>query len=64
MTHNSEHFKGGRMAREKTTNAEIIRKEVMFGNVRIRCPDDLSEHEVAATLKEFKCPIDGKLLVI
>ena len=47
---------------EKT--AEIIRSEVMFGNIRIRCPGDGTEHEVRVSAETFDCPIDGEKLII
>ena len=46
------------------TPAEIIRSEVMFGNIRIRCPSDLTEHEVPAGAKEFICPVGKEVLLI
>ena len=44
--------------------AEIIRSDIMFGNIRIRCPNDFTEHEISADLKEFLCPVDGTLLLL
>ena len=44
--------------------AIIIRSEVMFGNIRIRCPGDGTEHEVPADSKEFLCPVDNVVLLV
>ena len=43
---------------------KIIRSETMFGNIRIRCPIDLTEHEVPVGTKEFVCPVGGEKLTI
>jgi hypothetical protein len=60
-------------AAEPATHAElavgkqqaiIVRAEEMFGNIRIRCPVDLTEHEVLVGTKEFICPIGQEVLLI
>ena len=56
----SDEHKAGRTLRK----ALIVRSEVMFGNIRIKCPNDFTDHEVPADLKEFLCPVDGVVLVI
>ena len=60
----------GEGGKEETTlqaegaTAEIVRSEAMFGNIRIRCPIDLTEHEVPVGTKEFVCPVGQEKLII
>ena len=56
----SSEQKAGRTLRK----AIIVRSEVMFDNIRIKCPVDMTEHEVAAGTKEFICPIGQEVLAI
>lgn len=60
MTHSKGHGEGG----SSKPRAIIVRAEIMFGNIRIRCPNDFTEHEVSADSKEFLCPIDGTVLIL
>ena len=48
----------------KVLKAIIMRPEVMFGSIRIKCPVDMTEHEVAAGTKEFICPVGAEVLAI
>ena len=50
--------------RRKVMPAEIIRKETIFGNIRIRCPVDGTEWEVSKNLKSYVCPVGGERLLI
>ena len=45
-------------------HAIIVRSEVMFGNIRIKCPFDNTEHEVPAGTEKFICPIGQEVLLI
>ena len=64
MSHTSMGFEGGAQETPGERNAKILRSEVMFGNIRIRCPADFTEHEIPAGTKEFTCPVDGTKLII
>lgn len=55
---------GSEGGKEGMQKAIIIRSEVMFGNIRIRCPGDGTEHEVPADSKEFLCPVDNVVLLV
>ncbi len=44
--------------------ALIVRGEVMFDNIRIKCPISQTEHEVSKDAKEILCPVDSTVLVI
>ena len=55
---------GGQATQQVVLKAKLIRSEVMFGNIRIRCPGDLTEHEVPVGTKVFICPVGGERLTI
>lgn len=44
--------------------AEIVREQELNGNIRIRCPNCLSEYEVPKDATEFTCPIDELILKV
>ena len=48
----------------KVMKAIIVREDVMFGNIRIKCPISQTEHEVPAGTKEYICPIDLTVLLL
>ena len=64
MTNVYSNFMGETAGGQLGTKAEIVRKEIMFGNIRIRCPMDQTEYEVPATIKEFICPTSNEKLFI
>ena len=64
MAGTKSNFEGVNIEGQKGTQAEIIRRESMFGNIRIRCPYDFTEHEIAAETKKFICPVDQTVLLL
>ena len=64
MTHEAVDFGVEDEQGRTIIKAEIIRKEIMFGNIRIRCPYDLTEHEIPAETKKFICPVDQTVLLL
>ena len=44
--------------------AKIISTDVRMGLMTIECPNDIQQHDVPIGTKEFKCPVDGTLLII
>ena len=64
MSGTESNFEGATIEGQKGTKAEIVRSEVMFGNIRIQCPYDFTEHEIPAETKKFICPVDQTILLI
>ena len=64
MSHSSMGFEAADEFGRRAMHAQIVRSEVMFGNIRIRCPESMTEHEVPANEKFFVCPIDSVKLLI
>ena len=64
MTHEAVDFGVEDEQGRKVAKAEIARSEVMFGNIRIKCPFDNTEHEVSAGTEKFICPIGQDVLLI
>ena len=62
MTERKTMMQGGTESGKR--HAVIVRAEEMFGNIRIRCPSDGTEHEIPKDAKEFICPIDEEVLII
>ena len=48
----------------KVMKAIIVREDVMFGNIRIKCPISHTEHEVPFGTERFVCPIENVVLLI
>ena len=44
--------------------AKIISVNEAMGIMTIECPNDIQQHDVPIGTKEFKCPVDGALLII
>ena len=44
--------------------ADIVRAELVDGNIRVRCPVDLAELEVPAGQARVVCEIGGENLII
>ena len=64
MSGTESNFEGVTTEKQKGTKAEIVRKEIMFNNIRIRCPVDFTEHEIPAETKKFICPVDRIILLL
>ena len=44
--------------------AKLISADERMGIMTIECPVDIQQFEVPIGTKEFKCPVDGTLLIL
>ena len=50
--------------KEGAAKAKIISVDERMGIMTIECPNDIQQFQVPLGTKEFKCPVDGTLLII
>ena len=62
MAARTSSMEGG--AGEAKVKAKIISVNEAMGLMTIECPNDIQQHDVPIGTKEFKCPVDGALLII
>ena len=57
-------FEGAGGEGKKVMQAKLISIDERMGTMTIECPNDIQQHDVPIGTKEFRCPVDGTLLLI